>query len=151
VPIQAQLVLAVLFGVAGWHHARHLERKYGTPAWGLPSWVWGLITAFSLLLGAILLFVAERTLKKQPQHALGMPAYAGAPAYAPLSFPDQAAQVPVPLPAQAPVQEPAAPVAPAGVPAGWHPDPSGKYEHRWWDGTAWTKTVATNGVTGTDA
>jgi hypothetical protein len=139
VPYQAQLVLAILFGVAGWHHARHLERKYGAPAWGLPDWVWGLITGFSLLLGIVLLYAAERGLKKLPQHAMGVPAYAGVPAQAPFS-PE--------LVAQGPVQQL---VVPAAVPAGWHPDPSGKYEHRWWDGTGWTKTVATNGVTGTDA
>jgi hypothetical protein len=34
---------------------------------------------------------------------------------------------------------------------GWHPDPTGRHQHRWWDGTGWTDTVADAGVTGTDA
>ena len=34
---------------------------------------------------------------------------------------------------------------------GWHPDPTGRHQHRWWDGTRWTDTVADAGVTGTDA
>jgi hypothetical protein len=27
-------------------------------------------------------------------------------------------------------------------PAGWYPDPTGRHERRWWDGTAWTHEVA---------
>ena len=43
--------------------------------------------------------------------------------------------------------EPPAPPAPAqpGVAAGWYPDPSGRFEHRWRDGQNWTSTVATQG------
>jgi hypothetical protein len=33
---------------------------------------------------------------------------------------------------------------------GWHPDPSGRYEHRWWDGERWTEAVSTAGATFTD-
>jgi len=31
--------------------------------------------------------------------------------------------------------------------AGWHPDPAGRADHRWWDGTAWTSTIAAGGLT----
>ncbi|MDP9184023.1 MAG: DUF2510 domain-containing protein [Actinomycetota bacterium] len=135
---QAQLVLAVVFGAAGWHHARHLERKYGAPAFGLPDWVWGIITFVSLLLGLILLAVAERTLKKNVQpNSIEMPSYASVPVLASAAHEPMAAPLPV--------------AAPPAVPAGWQPDPSGKYQHRWWDGQAWTRSVATDGITGTDA
>ena len=30
-------------------------------------------------------------------------------------------------------------------PADWYPDPSGKHEHRYWDGTRWTDNVASHG------
>ena len=33
---------------------------------------------------------------------------------------------------------------------GWHPDPLGRYDHRWFDGTAWTSQVATDGRPTTD-
>jgi hypothetical protein len=33
---------------------------------------------------------------------------------------------------------------------GWFPDPHGRHQHRWWDGTAWTDQVADGGVTSTD-
>jgi len=49
--------------------------------------------------------------------------------------------------------EPAAasPVAPvSSVPAGWHPDPSKRYEMRYWDGEKWTEYVSSQGQTYTD-
>ena len=36
------------------------------------------------------------------------------------------------------------------MPAGWYSDPSGRYELRYWDGTAWTEHVARNGQQFTD-
>lgn len=33
---------------------------------------------------------------------------------------------------------------------GWHPDPSGRHQHRFWDGERWTDQVADAGTTGTD-
>ncbi|MEY4633147.1 MAG: hypothetical protein RLZ18_519 [Actinomycetota bacterium] len=55
------------------------------------------------------------------------------------------------------VSTPATPVATASspsaaatgatpnVPADWHKDPSGRFELRYWNGTAWTEHVATGG------
>src|SRR6476659_11025052 len=46
---------------------------------------------------------------------------------------------------------PASPVAPvSSVPAGWHPDPSKRYEMRYWDGEKWTEYVSSQGQTYTD-
>lgn len=42
-----------------------------------------------------------------------------------------------------------APATPA-VAAGWHPDPTGRNQHRWWDGQAWTAHVVRGGVQTTD-
>ncbi len=35
-------------------------------------------------------------------------------------------------------------------PANWHPDPVGRHELRYWDGSAWTEHVSNQGITGTD-
>jgi hypothetical protein len=32
----------------------------------------------------------------------------------------------------------------------WHPDPYGRHEYRYWNGTVWTEHVADNGVSGVD-
>jgi Protein of unknown function (DUF2510) len=45
----------------------------------------------------------------------------------------------------------AASVAPASTtPAGWYPDPSGRFEMRYWDGNGWTEHVARQGQQYTD-
>ena len=36
------------------------------------------------------------------------------------------------------------------TPPGWHPDPMGRHSMRYWDGSAWTDHVSTNGVQGVD-
>lgn len=33
---------------------------------------------------------------------------------------------------------------------GWHPDPTGRHQHRYWDGSRWTDDVADAGVASTD-
>ena len=43
--------------------------------------------------------------------------------------------------------------APAGepaAPAGWHPDPTGRADQRWWDGRLWTDHVIRDGAQTTD-
>ncbi|HUQ62195.1 MAG TPA: DUF2510 domain-containing protein [Acidimicrobiales bacterium] len=54
-----------------------------------------------------------------------------------------------PLPAPPPPSQPAPQVA-AGAPPGWHADPGGRHELRYWDGTAWTEHVSDRGTTGVD-
>jgi hypothetical protein len=40
-----------------------------------------------------------------------------------------------------------APMAAVGAsPAAWHPDPSGRHQYRWWDGSTWTSSVSDDGV-----
>ncbi|MCX6520050.1 MAG: phospholipid scramblase-related protein [Actinobacteria bacterium] len=36
------------------------------------------------------------------------------------------------------------------TPANWYPDPTGRNDHRYWDGQAWTDHVSNQGITGTD-
>lgn len=36
------------------------------------------------------------------------------------------------------------------TPAGWYPDPLGRYEHRYWDGAQWTDNASRGGETITD-
>jgi hypothetical protein len=38
---------------------------------------------------------------------------------------------------------------PTGDGPGWHADPGGAFDHRYWDGTAWTEHVSTAGVVST--
>jgi hypothetical protein len=45
---------------------------------------------------------------------------------------------------------PAAAEPEPAVPAGWYADPSGRYELRYWDGSAWTEHVSRAGQQFTD-
>ena len=47
------------------------------------------------------------------------------------------------------VDEPA-PAAPGRSAAAWYADPSGRHQHRYWDGTRWTPHVADDGETSVD-
>lgn len=58
------------------------------------------------------------------------------------SSPAMAAPPPPPVAAPPP---PPPPVPTPSVPAGWNPDPRGRYELRYWDGQQWTNHVATGG------
>lgn len=49
-----------------------------------------------------------------------------------------------------PPPPPPAAAPPPSVPAGWHPDPMGRHELRYWDGGAWSEHVSTCGVQATD-
>jgi hypothetical protein len=41
-------------------------------------------------------------------------------------------------------------VGAGGRPSGWLPDPTGRHEYRYWNGTSWTRHVADKGVRSTD-
>jgi hypothetical protein len=69
-PLGARLALIAVFAFAGWQHARHIERKYGRQAYGTASWVWGILTGISLLLGIIALAAAESRLRKEAAAAV---------------------------------------------------------------------------------
>ena len=68
----------------------------------------------------------------------------------------------VSTPSPTPVSQPAATIATsaasntassvgdATAPAAWYPDPSGRYELRYWNGSAWTEHVSRNGQQFTD-
>jgi len=75
---------------------------------------------------------------------------------APAAEPVRMVAEPVATAPAAPAPAAAAPAAPASqtsanqTPAGWYADPSGRYELRYWDGSAWTEHVARSGQQYTD-
>jgi hypothetical protein len=123
-----QLVLAVVFGVAGYWEAAKFEREHGHGPFGIPKLGWGFITGASLVIGAVLLAVARRQAKNAPARApLQAPAVAAPSAVFGSSFDWTGAPAAPPredlwaAPAPVPTQQfaPAAPVPtqqPAPVP-----------------------------------
>jgi hypothetical protein len=81
------------------------------------------------------------TVAPYPGMKAGAPA-ANTPLGGPLSDTPQA-QAPTPTASNTSATSP-------NVPANWYPDPSKRYELRYWNGSAWTAHVATGGVQSTD-
>ena len=137
-----QLVLALLFGVAGYWEAAKFEREHGRGPFGIPKLGWGFITGASLIIGAVLLAIARRQAKSAPVHAFvaapvqgpgaaaqpaafgssfdwtGAPATHAAPARedlwaAPTAGATPAAPAPVPVPVQQAAPVPTQQPAPA--------------------------------------
>ncbi|MEZ5408520.1 MAG: DUF2510 domain-containing protein [Acidimicrobiales bacterium] len=104
---------------------------------------WGFISFFLnfFTVGNDLVVLSRYRGLGEPQPLAGgaRPAPAEPPA-PPTAAPAPAQFAPTPAPAPAPAPSPAPAVA-----AGWYPDPSGRFEHRWHDGQTWTSTVATQG------
>jgi hypothetical protein len=71
------------------------------------------------------------------RHAGNVPV--GPPAAGATSAPTTSAPASVAAPASASIGDT------PNVPADWHKDPSGRFELRYWNGTAWTEHVATGG------
>ena len=55
-----------------------------------------------------------------------------------------------PIEVSAPAAAAPAPAPVVTTPAGWYPDPSARFEMRYWDGTAWTEHVSRQGQQFTD-
>ena len=72
-----------------------------------------------------------------------------APAPEPEPVAAAAAVAAEPAPAPAPPSPPPAPATPS-IPAGWYPDPAGRFELRYWDGNAWSEHTARQGQMYTD-
>lgn len=87
-----------------------------------------------------------------PAGAPYAPAAVSYPAGAP-PMPAATSYAPAPTPTPpAPAAIPSAPVPPpsTAVPAGWYPDPAGRHELRYWDGSAWTPSVSDGGAVSAD-
>jgi hypothetical protein len=82
------------------------------------------------------------TVAPYPGMKAGAPTAANTPMGGPLSDTVQA-QAPTPTASNTSTTSP-------NVPANWYPDPSKRYELRYWNGSAWTAHVATGGVQSTD-
>jgi hypothetical protein len=138
------LVVAVVFGIAGFQEARRFGRQYGRTPWGWDPLVWGVVMFLSFIVGLILIAIAERQGRRHP---LPTHQQAGQFAYAGTAVPTPAvAYGALPAAGNAPVD----PVTAAVPAAQWAADPRGRHQYRWWDGSAWSEHVVTAGVSSRD-
>ena len=60
-PVYLRIILVAVFAFAGYQRARYFERRYGRTPWGWSPWGWAVATGISLLIGIVLLAIAERS------------------------------------------------------------------------------------------
>ncbi|MGH8889032.1 MAG: hypothetical protein ACRDV3_04635 [Acidothermaceae bacterium] len=58
------LIFAAVFGFAAWQEANRFGKRYGRTPWGWHPAVWGVVCFLSIVIGVILLAIAERVGKK---------------------------------------------------------------------------------------
>ena len=137
------------------------RKNLGRTPWGLPSAVWAFLWFLSLMLGLILYLIAHVSgyASQRPPPVAGSPWAGPSPASGlaairpwpsfslsypqPANGPPQGADPSVVAPPVPVAPDPGHPVAPS--PPAWHPDPSGRFHYRWWDGSQWTSQVSTDG------
>jgi hypothetical protein len=170
------LVLSVGWGILGYFLSEQARRNRGATPWGLPSLVWAFFWFLSLALGLILFLVYMVTRDRGARRVWSQPPPTGAfpgagvdPASArgqanPGSnfpaYPRPAGARPITgrsndhdhLPSPPASSAPDVSASRAAVhqvplsPPAWHPDPSGRFHYRWWDGSEWTSQVSVDGA-----
>lgn len=157
-------ILSLVWAVLGYRLSEFDRRTLGRTPWGLPSAVWALFWFLSLVIGLVLYLIAHFVgIRRAQQHPQAIfPPGSGPPpptgrGEASHRVPTVSEQFPAyPQPANQrvdgdefePVSAPPAPgpsVDSPHPPPGWHPDPSGRFHYRWWDGAEWTSQVSTDG------
>jgi hypothetical protein len=168
------LALCVLWAWLGYRLSEYDRRTLGRTPWGLPSAIWAVFWFIFVLLGLVLYLIAHSTgvrrAQQNPQQigaaSLGPQATMGI-RNSGNRTPTAAEQFPAyPRPANSQPQTDSEPtpapehITPPGAdgggpdtvaaqressPPAWHPDPSGRFHYRWWDGKEWTSQVSTDG------
>jgi hypothetical protein len=92
--------------------------------------------------------ISARPVDPQQLHAQAPGAYQAQPQYQQAQPPQQQAQPQQRQYQQVQVQQQAQAVGGAG--GSWQPDPSGRHQYRWWDGTSWAADVSDGGVSSRD-
>ena len=167
--------LSVVWAVMGYRLSENDRKMLGRTPWGLPSMLWAFFWLCSLLIGLILYLIAHSAGVRQahqhppvvgpsgsgPASPVGAAPSGGRspsasdlfPAYPrPANVPLAQSGEPTPFAVGAPVLSPEVEDGPLDAsaerpqsPPAWHPDPSGRFHYRWWDGSQWTSQVSSDG------
>ncbi|MFZ2058820.1 MAG: DUF2510 domain-containing protein [Acidimicrobiales bacterium] len=156
------LVLGAAFGLLGYYLSERYKRIRGVTPWRMPSGVWAALMFLFSLIGMVVYMIACLTTRTRT----GPTGWAGGAQHwepGPREFrgpPPQGWEAPPPpgtgfpglMTPTVPGAVPAAalPVPPPPPPRSWLPDPAGRHELRYWDGTRFTEHVADAGKISVD-
>ncbi len=147
------LAFGVFIGVLNYTNTERFRRTTGKSPWGIPPAVWGVVSVVIPLPATLLALIAMNTSRSAgisrggriADRRMRPPAGPGQPApthYAPGECPDAE------LATEDRTTLTAEPVA--TVPPSWQPDPSGRFDFRYWGGDEWTEFVSKGGEQSTD-
>ncbi|HEX3461050.1 MAG TPA: DUF2510 domain-containing protein [Acidimicrobiales bacterium] len=153
------LAFGLLIGFLNYRSTDRFRRMTGRSPWGIPPIVWALASVFISLFVTVLAFIAMSTSGRRRGRqgggfpdgfpgrggGMGTPGPYGNSASRQLHLPESA-QPPIPATATQVIPPPPA----ASAPPSWHPDPSGRFDFRYWDGEQWTEYVSKDGESSQD-
>lgn len=173
------LVFGIIIGALNYRSTERFRRMTGVSPWRISPIIWAVGSVFVSLIVTILAFIAMRTTRVPGNNGSftatrtvrrgvgpfghgpggldgtshrtgpgsGTGSAGGRSGIAP-TLPAPGTTMPVDA------RWPSGTTAPGGTPAtappGWHPDPSAKFEYRYWDGSAWTEHVSSQGIADVD-
>ncbi len=121
-------VVGLLAAFLAYRSALRYRARFGVTPWNWPAGLWSFVFFLSVLIGLVLYLIARVTTRTRANSA------------ATSSFSAQGTTGTVPDLGHG------GPPPALYPPSGWYPDPSGRHEHRYWDGKGWTAHVSTGGV-----
>src|SRR5664280_501443 len=164
------LVFGLFIGMMNYRSTERFRRITGKSPWGIHPLVWGLTSVFVSLFVTLLAFIAMSTGQKRRMRQGQGSAFGGGGAQGPSGgypggypgggvgggvggYPGRypGRELPLPQPTEHPSIAATQTAPPAlSAPPSWQPDPSGRFDFRYWDGDEWTEFVSKGGVTGDD-
>ncbi len=135
-------VFFVLFAVVAFARAVRFHQRTGRNPWGIHPVLWLAAGLIFGIIGSILCLVAVYTSHPDSHRTPSSGPYGYGPPPGPGGY--------RPPGYAAPPAGPPPPPPPQTAPASWMPDPTGRHQHRYWSGSAWTDHVADDGVSSLD-
>ena len=139
------LAFGLVIGAFNYARTEAFRKRTGVSPWRIHPVIWGAVSVVVSIFVTLLAWVAMSTTKAplgRPGGPVGADAAADREAFAAAGPPGDSAS-------SVGVTTDGAP-SPGGLPPGWHPDPSGRHEHRFWDGHEWTRHVSSGGARSID-
>jgi Protein of unknown function (DUF2510) len=133
----------LVIAFVAYRESEKFKKANGVTPWSWPSWLWAVVGFVSLILCAILITIAKKNTKPVASSWGASPFDMSGPIPSGPMFATAAGMNGM---TPAPAPSPSAPQSPAA----WHPDPSGRYASRYWDGSRWTEHVSDGDSTSVD-
>ncbi len=149
-------LLAFGFVIGAFNYARteSFRKRTGVSPWHIHPVIWGAVSVVVSIFVTLLAWIAMSTTKAPVRRAGG---HVGATSPGRQGFAPDGPQEGAAGPFASATATTAATAATVGAgdpggppPPGWHPDPSGRHEHRFWDGHEWTRHVTSGGARSID-